>query len=91
MGKTLVIAEKPSVAQDMVRTTWEIRKARNDYFENEHYVISSAIGHLVELCMPGELDKKRGKWSFQNLPIIPEQFELKPIQRRKAGSSCSSG
>jgi DNA topoisomerase-3 len=75
MGKTLVIAEKPSVAQDLVRTIGKFEK-RNDYFENEHYVISSAIGHLVELCMPGELDKKRGKWSFQNLPIIPEQFEL---------------
>ena len=46
--------------------------------------VSSAIGHLVELCMPGELDKKRGKWSFQNLPIIPEQFELKPIEKTES-------
>src|SRR3984893_14963685 len=83
MGKTLVIAEKPSVAQDIVRALGKFEK-HGDYFENESYVISSAIGHLVELCMPGELDKKRGKWSFQNLPIIPEQFELKPIEKTES-------
>jgi DNA topoisomerase-3 len=80
MGKTLVIAEKPSVATDLARALGKFEK-QADYFENERYVISSAIGHLVELCMPGELDKKRGKWSFQNLPIIPEHFELKPIEK----------
>ena len=83
MGKTLVIAEKPSVAHDLVRALGKFEK-HGDYFENEHYVISSAIGHLVELCMPGELDRKRGKWSFQNLPIIPEQFELKPIAKTES-------
>jgi DNA topoisomerase-3 len=83
MGKTLVIAEKPSVAHDLVRTLGKFEK-HGDYYENEHYVVSSAIGHLVELCMPGELDKKRGKWSFQNLPIIPEQFELKPIAKTES-------
>ncbi len=80
MGKTLVIAEKPSVANDLARALGKFEK-NGDYFENERYVISSAIGHLVELCMPGELDKKRGKWSFQNLPIIPDHFELKPIEK----------
>ena len=83
MGKTLVIAEKPSVAQDVVRALGKFEK-HGDYFENENFVISSAIGHLVELCMPGELDKKRGKWSFANLPIIPEQFELKPIEKTES-------
>src|SRR3984957_5258473 len=83
MGKTLVIAEKPSVAQDVVRALGKFEK-HGDYFENDRYVVSSAIGHLVELCMPGELDKKRGKWSFQNLPIIPEQFELKPIEKTES-------
>jgi len=80
MGKTLIIAEKPSVATDLARAVGKFEK-KADYFENERYVISSAIGHLVELCMPGELDKSRGKWSFQNLPIIPDQFELKPIEK----------
>ena len=83
MGKTLVIAEKPSVANDLTRALGKFEK-NGDYFENERYVISSAIGHLVELCMPGELDKKRGKWSFQNLPIIPDRFELKPIEKTES-------
>jgi len=83
MGKTLVIAEKPSVANDLARALGKFEK-NGDYFENERYVISSAIGHLVELCMPGELDKKRGKWSFQNLPIIPDHFELKPIEKTES-------
>ena len=83
MGKSLVIAEKPSVALDLARVLGKFEK-KADYFENDHYVISSAIGHLVELCMPGELDKKRGKWSFQNLPIIPDEFQLKPIEKTKA-------
>src|ERR1700752_957468 len=83
MGKTLVIAEKPSVAHDLVRTLGKFEK-HGDYYDNDGYVVSSAIGHLVELCMPGELDKKRGKWSFQNLPIIPEEFELKPIAKTES-------
>lgn len=83
MGKTLVIAEKPSVANDLTRALGKFQKS-GDFFENERYVISSAIGHLVELCMPGELDKKRGKWSFQNLPIIPDHFELKPIPKTES-------
>lgn len=83
MGKTLVIAEKPSVALDIARALGKFEK-QGDYFENEHYVISSAIGHLVELCLPGELDKQRGKWSFQNLPIIPDEFQLKPIEKTES-------
>jgi DNA topoisomerase III len=83
MGKTLVIAEKPSVALDIARALGKFEK-QGDYFENEHYIVSSAIGHLVELCMPGELDKKRGKWSFQNLPIIPDEFQLKPIEKTES-------
>jgi DNA topoisomerase-3 len=83
MGKTLVIAEKPSVALDFTRALGRFEK-KGEYFENDRFVISSAIGHLVELCLPGELDKKRGKWSFQNLPIIPEEFELKPIAKTEA-------
>ena len=43
-------------------------------------LISSAIGHLVELALPSEMDKKRGKWTFAALPVIPDEFELKPIE-----------
>jgi DNA topoisomerase-3 len=83
MGKTLVIAEKPSVATDLARALGKLPK-KDDYFENDEYVITSAIGHLVELCLPGELDKKRGKWSFANLPIIPDAFDLKPIEKSES-------
>ncbi len=80
MGKSLVIAEKPSVASDLAKALGKFEKT-GDFFENDDYVISSAIGHLVELCLPGELDKQRGKWSFANLPIIPREFGLKPIAK----------
>src|SRR5207237_6095597 len=83
MSKSLIIAEKPSVASDVARALGGFKKVE-DHFENETYIISSAIGHLVELALPSELDVKRGKWSFSNLPIIPDEFELKPIEKTKA-------
>jgi DNA topoisomerase-3 len=73
MTKTLVIAEKPSVAQDIVRalTPWrQVRQARRP-FRERRYVVTSAVGHLVEIQAPEEFDVKRGKWSFANLPVIP--------------------
>jgi DNA topoisomerase III len=82
MSKALIIAEKPSVASDLARALGGFKKV-DDYFENDRYVISSAVGHLVELCLPSELDVKRGKWSFANLPIIPDEFALKPIEKTK--------
>src|SRR5438128_7385940 len=83
MSKTLVIAEKPSVASDLARALGGFKK-EGDHFENDRYIIGSALGHLVELALPSELDVKRGKWSFANLPIIPDEFELKPIEKTKA-------
>ncbi len=59
----------------------KVADGKESYFESEAFVLSSAVGHLVELCLPNELDKKKGKWSFANLPIIPEEFSLKPIER----------
>src|SRR2546423_2037 len=82
MSKSLIIAEKPSVANDLARALGGFKKVE-DHFENENYIISSAVGHLVELCLPSELDVKRGKWSFANLPIIPDEFALKPIEKSK--------
>src|SRR6266576_2939268 len=87
MSKSLIIAEKPSVASDLARALGGFKK-HDEYFENDRYIISSAVGHLVELCLPAELDVKRGKWSFAKLPIIPDKFELKPIER--TGSKQSS-
>src|SRR5205809_7225579 len=83
MSKSLIIAEKPSVANDLARALGGFKKVE-DHFENENYIIGSALRHLVELALPSELDVKRGKWSFANLPIIPDVFELKPIEKTKA-------
>lgn len=79
-GKILVIAEKPDAARDIASALWKVTK-KEEVYEGEKYVISSAVGHLAELCLPGELDKKRGKWSFANLPIIPDHFELKANEK----------
>ncbi|WP_342620286.1 DNA topoisomerase III [Rhodoferax sp. GW822-FHT02A01] len=86
LNKTLVIAEKPSVAQDIVRaltpTAGKFEK-HDEYFESDTYVVSSAVGHLVEIQAPEAYDVKRGKWSFANLPVIPPHFELKPVDKTK--------
>ncbi|MES2685556.1 MAG: DNA topoisomerase III [Pseudomonadota bacterium] len=84
--KTLVIAEKPSVAQDIVRaitpTAGKFEK-HDEYFESDEWLITSAVGHLVEIQAPEEFDVKRGKWSFANLPVIPPYFDLKPMDKTK--------
>ena len=86
MSKSLIIAEKPSVAQDIVRaltpTAGKFEKY-DEYYESEGYVVSSAVGHLVEIKAPEEFDVKRGKWSFANLPVIPPHFDLNPIDKSK--------
>ncbi len=87
MSKILVIAEKPSVAQDIVRAlTPSAGKFEKfaDHFENERYVVSSAIGHLVEIKAPEAWDVKRGKWSFAHLPVVPPHFDLAPIDKAKS-------
>ena len=85
--KTLVIAEKPSVAQDIVRaltpTAGKFDK-HDEYFESDDWVVTSAVGHLVEIQAPEEFDVKRGKWSFANLPVIPPYFDLKPMDKTKS-------
>ncbi|MBP9218225.1 MAG: DNA topoisomerase III [Sterolibacterium sp.] len=80
MSKQLIIAEKPSVAQDIARALGNFTR-EGDYFESEHYVLSSAIGHLLELKAPEEYEVKRGKWSFAHLPVIPPHFTLNPIEK----------
>lgn len=87
MSKTLVIAEKPSVAQDIVRALTPVVgkfDKHDDHFENEHYVVTSAVGHLLEIQAPEEFDVKRGKWSFAHLPVIPPYFDLKPVEKTKS-------
>ena len=86
MSKAIIIAEKPSVAQDIVRAlTPQSGKFEKlaDHFENERYVVTSAVGHLVEIKAPEEYDVKRGKWSFANLPVVPPHFDVVPIEKAK--------
>ncbi len=80
MSKKLIIAEKPSVAADIARALGGFTR-KSDYFESDHYVLSSAVGHLLELVLPQEHDVKKGKWSFAKLPVIPPHFDLAPIER----------
>ena len=80
MGKKLIIAEKPSVASDIARALGGFTR-KGDYFESDEYVLSSAVGHLLELTLPEAYDVKKGKWSFAKLPVIPPHFELAPIER----------
>ena len=87
MSKTLIIAEKPSVAQDIVRAlTPQAGKFEKhvDHFENDTHVVTSAVGHLVEIKAPEEYDVKRGKWSFAHLPVVPPHFDLAPIDKAKS-------
>ena len=83
MGKKLIIAEKPSVAADIARALGGFTK-HDDYFESDDAVLSSAIGHLLELACPEEFEVKRGKWSFAHLPVIPPHFALSPIEKTES-------
>lgn len=86
MSKTLIIAEKPSVATDLARVLGKVPELgkfqrKKDFFENDNAFISSAVGHLVELKMPEGPNGKKVPWGLKHLPIIPKRFELQPIER----------
>jgi DNA topoisomerase-3 len=83
MGKALIIAEKPSVAGDIAKALGGFTK-QGEYFESERFVISSAVGHLLELTPPEGVEAVRGKWSFKNLPVIPGHFDLRPIEKNES-------
>ncbi len=83
MGKSLIIAEKPSVAADIAKALGGFSKA-NDCFESDKFVLSSAVGHLLELCLPEGAEVKKGKWSFANLPVVPDHFDLRPIEKTES-------
>ncbi|MEO8485246.1 MAG: DNA topoisomerase III [Betaproteobacteria bacterium] len=80
MAKRLVIAEKPSVAADIARAIGGFTR-HGDYFESDDTIVSSAVGHLLEIGMPEDEEVKRGKWTFAHLPAIPSEFALKPIEK----------
>jgi DNA topoisomerase-3 len=83
MTKALIIAEKPSVANDIAKALGGFTK-HDEYFESDEYVLSSAVGHLLEIAVPEEYDVKRGKWSFTHLPMIPPYFALNPIAKTES-------
>lgn len=80
--KSLVIAEKPSVAMDIAKVLGCRQKGKG-FLYNDTYIVSWAIGHLVELCEPGEYKEEWKKWSFQTLPIIPEEIKIRAIPKTR--------
>jgi DNA topoisomerase-3 len=85
MGKALIIAEKPSVAGDIAKALGGFTKDKSgEFYESGDCVISSAVGHLLELVLPEGVEAKRGKWTFAALPVIPDHFALRPIEKNEA-------
>lgn len=81
--RTLVIAEKPSVAKDISQVLGKMKKV-DDRYENDAYIVTSALGHLVELTMPEEIDQKLKRWDLKTLPILPRPFQIKASERTRA-------
>ncbi len=75
MGKTLVLAEKPSVGKELARVLG-CTGGRNGYMEGDRYIVTWALGHLVTLADPDAYDKKWEKWDMEDLPMLPEQMKL---------------
>src|SRR4051794_16669776 len=76
MGKTLVIAEKPSVGRDLTRALPGASAKHEGYLESDSHVVTWAVGHLVQLAEPDEYDAKYKKWRMADLPIVPDRFKL---------------
>ena len=72
--KKLVIAEKPSVARELARTLGS--RVRGDgYIEGSDYIVTWALGHLVELCEPSHYSERYKRWSIKDLPMLPDQLD----------------
>ncbi|MDR0478097.1 MAG: DNA topoisomerase III [Desulfobulbaceae bacterium] len=82
--KILVIAEKPSVASDLAKVLPDKFTRAKTHYEGERYIVSYAVGHLVTICFPEEIDPIYQKWNIDYLPIIPENFPLKVIEDSKS-------
>src|SRR3954449_13322959 len=79
MSKSLIITEKPSVAGDIASALGGFKKGK-DYYENDKFLISWAVGHLLELAVPASM-KEQDKWDMKKLPIMPPEFELQPAEK----------
>jgi len=82
MAKTLVVAEKPSVGQDLARTLPGTFRKGEGYLEADGYVVTWAVGHLVTLAEPDDYDERFKKWRRADLPILPAEFKVKPADAR---------
>jgi DNA topoisomerase-3 len=82
-GKTLIIAEKPSVAQDLTKALPGHFEKMDSYWEGPHHLVSFALGHLVTLATPKDMDDRHKTWSLDNLPIIPEKFSIMALPKTK--------
>ena len=90
-GKTLIIAEKPSVALDLVRVLGQKNfKNEKTHYESDTTIVSHAIGHLVEIADPKEIDEKYKKWEMSTLPMIPTSFPLVATPTTKGQLSALS-
>src|SRR3954463_12631872 len=76
MGKTLVIAEKPSVGRDLARVLPGPFQKHEGFLEGPDHILTWAVGHLVQLAEPDEYDPKFKKWKMGDLPIVPDRFKL---------------
>lgn len=80
MSKRLVLAEKPSVGKDLARVL-NCKQKGNSYYENNKYIVTWALGHLVELADPEAYNKKYASWRSEDLPILPSQLKLVVIRQ----------
>ena len=79
MGKSLYIAEKPSVAQEFAKALKLKLNRKDGYLESEEAVVTWCVGHLVTMSYPEEYDPSLKRWSLETLPFIPEQFKYEVI------------
>ncbi len=82
--KTLIIAEKPSVAADLTKVLPGSFEKSRTHYEGSAYIVSYAVGHLVSICYPEEIDPRYQKWRMADLPILPETFPLKVLDATKS-------
>jgi DNA topoisomerase III len=82
VSKTLVIAEKPSVARDLTDALPGVFQNKDTHYESDDYVVTYAVGHLLELINPEDYDEKLKKWRMADLPIIPDEFRVRPRDKK---------
>ena len=83
--KKLILAEKPSVAQDIAKVLG-VKGRKDGYIEDKRYIISWCIGHLVNIAEPKEQDPAWEKWDVEVLPMLPERFKLTVLAQVTEGA-----